>query len=380
MKTKANKILEPILYIDDEEQNLTGFKFTFYKDFKVFTALTEEEAWNVFEENTIKVVISDQRMPQISGIELLKKISDRFPSTILMLMTGYTDLQAIIDAINDVGIYKYIAKPWEKEDVKLILTNAIRSFNLGYENSKLIHDLRIAKEKAEESDRLKTAFLTNISHEIRTPLNGMLGFVNLMLENNKENEKAKIYDKYIQNGADELLAIIQNIVEMAEIQSDKSKIIVEDFDLNSLINDVKIEAEENDLFVNNPNISIKAITNSKKTTLSSDKTKIKEIYRHLIHNSLKFTQEGTIVFGFNILNDKIELFVTDNGIGIREKDLPNIFTRFWKAKHTDQLFRGLGIGLTIVKSYVEELNASIQVNSTLNEKTEFIIKIPSLKR
>ncbi|MCK5536830.1 MAG: response regulator, partial [Bacteroidales bacterium] len=75
MKTKANKILEPILYIDDEEQNLTGFKFTFYKDFKVFTALTEEEAWNVFEENTIKVVISDQRMPQISGIELLKKIS-----------------------------------------------------------------------------------------------------------------------------------------------------------------------------------------------------------------------------------------------------------------------------------------------------------------
>jgi signal transduction histidine kinase len=372
----TNKSFESILYIDDEEQNLTGFKFTFYKDFNVFTALTEEQAWNILEENIIKVVISDQRMPLISGIELLKKISIRFPDTILILMTGYTDLQAIIDAINQVGIYKYIAKPWEKEDVKLILNNAIKSFNLSYENSQLIHDLRISKEKAEESDRLKTAFLTNISHEIRTPLNGMLGFVNLMLENGKENEKFKVYNTYIQSGADELMAIIQNIVEMAEIQSDQTEVIIEDLEMNALINTLKIEIQGHEIFKANDNIKLKAIANDEQIIVKTDKIKIKEIYRHLLDNAIKFTEKGNIQFGYNVANSQLEIWVKDTGIGINPEDIPHIYTRFWKAQFDNKLYRGLGIGLTIVNSYVEELGGTISVYSIPNQLTEFRIVLP----
>jgi signal transduction histidine kinase len=204
----------------------------------------------------------------------------------------------------------------------------------------------------------------------------MLGFLNLMLEQTKGIPKFENYELYIRNGANELLDIIQNIVEMAEIQTEKTKTLVETFELNALINAIKQEFKSNDLYLDNPNVQFKCSTPDIQNTINSDKTKIKEIYRHLIHNALKFTSQGIVDFGYEINNSKLEIFVKDTGIGIKQEDLPHIFNRFWKGYFEDNLFRGLGIGLSITKSYVDDLHGEIYVISTPNQSTEFRVIIP----
>ncbi len=375
--TNNNRNLESILYVDDEQENLTGLKFSFYKDFTVHTAINEKSAWQVLDNNLIKVVISDQRMPEISGIQLLKKIRKKYPSIILILMTGYTDLQAIVDAINEIGIYKYIAKPWEKEDVKLIINNAIKSYNLEYENKKLIADLKKAKEQAEESDKLKTAFLTNISHEIRTPLNALLGFVNIIISDNPENERYKTFFSYISDASQELLSLIQRIVELAEIQSNKIELKIEKINLHSFLNEIRVHAFKYSEFLKNEKINFQLIfAKSEGIIFQSDKSILSEILKNIIDNAIKFTPEGKISLKYELKNEKIIFIVYDTGIGIRKDDLPFIYDRFWKASYKDKLHRGLGIGLTIVKNHIVAIGGTIEVKSKENEYTQFTIEIP----
>jgi len=374
--TNEKKLLENILYVDDEQENLTGFKFTLYKNFNIFTAIDKKHAFEILDNNHIKVVISDQRMPDISGIELLKLIKSKYPDIILILMTGYTDLQAIIDAINDVGIYKYIAKPWEKEDLKLIITNAIKSYNLEKENNKLILDLKTAKEKAEEADRLKTAFLTNISHEIRTPLNSLLGFVNIMLEENKNNSRYQQFFDFINEASESLLSTIDRIVELAELEVQATKLELSKIDIHSFLNGIRNEITKSEVY-KSKDIELKInFLNDSSPYITSDRRRLTEIFKIILDNSVKFTEKGTITISYNINSENIIFIIEDTGIGIRKEDLKHIFERYWKAYYKTKLYKGLGIGLTIAENYIKLLKGTVKVESEEGKYTRTIITLP----
>lgn len=138
-----------ILYIDDEENNLTSFKSTFRRDYHIYVAASGDEALDIMEKHNIQVVITDQRMPDMSGIEFLEKIVPLYPECMRMIMTGFSDMDAIIQAINKGNIYRYISKPWNREDLKITIDSALEVYNLKSQNKHLIDGLKEANQNLE---------------------------------------------------------------------------------------------------------------------------------------------------------------------------------------------------------------------------------------
>ncbi len=131
-----------ILYVDDEEHNLISFKAAFRRDYNVFTALSAKEGFEILKHNDIGLVITDQRMPEITGVQFLEKIVSEYPNTIRMILTGYSDIDAIVEAINNGHIYRYITKPWDYNELKIAIENAKQLYLLQLKNKKLIEELQ----------------------------------------------------------------------------------------------------------------------------------------------------------------------------------------------------------------------------------------------
>ncbi|WP_153796764.1 response regulator [Foetidibacter luteolus] len=138
-----------VLYIDDEAHNLTAFKASFRRVFSVFTAESAEQAGHILEQNDIHVILSDQRMPKMTGIEFFESILTKFPDPIRILITGYTDISAVIDAINRGQVYKYLTKPWNEDEVKNFITKAFEVYQLRKENVHLTEKLIDVNQKLE---------------------------------------------------------------------------------------------------------------------------------------------------------------------------------------------------------------------------------------
>ena len=146
-KTKS---LPPILYVDDEEDNLTVFNSAFRRDYEVHLALSGAEGLEILKEHEIQLIITDQRMPEMTGIQFLEKIIPEYPDCIRMILTGFSDIEAIIQAINTGRVYRYITKPWSKEELKINIDKALETFHLREQNRKLIEDLKEANQTLEQ--------------------------------------------------------------------------------------------------------------------------------------------------------------------------------------------------------------------------------------
>jgi serine phosphatase RsbU (regulator of sigma subunit) len=142
--------LPPILYIDDEKDNLTVFYSTFRRSFKVYLANSALEGLELMKKHTVHLVIADQRMPEMTGIEFLEQIKVKYPDCIRMVLTGFTDVEAIIQAINKGRVYRYITKPWRKEELKLTIDHALETYDLKQQNKKLFTDLEEANQSLEK--------------------------------------------------------------------------------------------------------------------------------------------------------------------------------------------------------------------------------------
>ncbi|MEP6683497.1 MAG: response regulator [Parafilimonas sp.] len=138
-----------VLYVDDEPHNLTAFKAAFRRDFNVFVADSAKNARKVIEENDIHIILSDQRMPVMTGIEFFESIIETHPEPIRILITGYTDINAVVDAINRGQVYKYLTKPWNEDDIRIFVTTAYEVFNLRRRNVELSKKLLDANRKLE---------------------------------------------------------------------------------------------------------------------------------------------------------------------------------------------------------------------------------------
>ncbi len=138
-----------ILYIDDEENNLISFKSTFRRDYHIHVASSGQQGLEIMEMHTIQLVITDQRMPDMSGIEFLEQIVPLYPDCMRMIMTGFSDLEAVIQAINKGNIYRYVSKPWNQEDLKITIDSALEVYNLKSQNKHLIDDLKEANQNLE---------------------------------------------------------------------------------------------------------------------------------------------------------------------------------------------------------------------------------------
>jgi serine phosphatase RsbU (regulator of sigma subunit) len=169
-----NNALQPILYIDDEKDNLTVFYSTFRRHFQVHLAESGKEGLELMKKDDMHLVIADQRMPEMTGIEFLEKIIPEYPDCIRMVLTGYSDVEAIIQAINKGRVYRYITKPWNKEELKITIEQALETFQLKRQNRKLVDDLQLANQTLEKKVKERTREITDSIKYARRIQNALL--------------------------------------------------------------------------------------------------------------------------------------------------------------------------------------------------------------
>jgi len=241
-------------------------------------------------------------------------------------------------------------------------------------------ELMVAKEHAEQSDRLKTSFLQNMSHEIRTPMNAIMGFSGLLANQFDNKAKLEQYSLIINQRCADLLQIINEILDVAKIESGQLPVTISECQLEPLLTEIELLFKEYQLRQNKHHIrfNVNYAFGAFDSTIQTDKTKLKQILINLIGNAFKFTDEGEINVSCQFNHDNSIVFsITDTGIGIPSEKLNFIFERFAQLESSpDRLYGGTGLGLSIVKGLIDLLDGSIWVDSVVGQGTTFSFSLP----
>lgn len=234
------------------------------------------------------------------------------------------------------------------------------------ERKHLENSLVAARNKAEESDRLKTAFLANMGHEIRTPLNAICGFADLLpVIDNPEDRNQMIAE--IQSNNRKLLRIIDGLVSMSKIEAGAKSLMMAKVDLNQLLQQMA------DTYQPTTNLPIQVQCPLPELKIESDREKVLEILDHLVQNAVKFTTEGEITLSYEVQGNQVRVNVADTGKGVAKADQARIFERFVKL---DEYIPGTGLGLSVVESLVKNLGGSVGVDSSLGVGSNFWFVLP----
>ena len=234
------------------------------------------------------------------------------------------------------------------------------------ERKHLENSLVAARNKAEESDRLKTAFLANMGHEIRTPLNAICGFADLLpVIDNAEDRNQMIAE--IQSNNRKLLRIIDGLVSMSKIEAGAKSLMMAKVDLNQLLQQMA------DTYQPTTNLPIQVQCPLPELKIESDREKVLEILDHLVQNAVKFTTEGEITLSYEVQGNQVRVNVADTGKGVAKADQARIFERFVKL---DEYIPGTGLGLSVVESLVKNLGGSVGVDSSLGVGSNFWFVLP----
>ena len=248
--------------------------------------------------------------------------------------------------------------------------------SISIQRKKAVQDLTAALKKAEENDRLKTAFLNNISHEIRTPMNAIIGFSGFLNEPELDASDRQEYTDIICKASKQLLSIIDDIINISTVEAGQEVYRAKETNLNSLLRNLlrqfKVKTSKNEVRFN-----LSAPLPEEFSNIITDETKLLQIITNLLNNASKFTHQGTISFGYTLQGDNLEFFVKDTGIGIDESLHEAIFDRFRQADSSiSREYGGTGLGLSISKAYVELLGGKIWLTSKPGEGTSFYFTIP----
>lgn len=255
----------------------------------------------------------------------------------------------------------------------------INMFALGLYRLKAEETLQDAKSKAEESDRLKSLFLSNMSHEIRTPMNAIVGFAEMLQDSDLNREqKNRFLDVIIKSG-DNLLRLINDIIDISKIEAGQLKFDYSDCLVNEMISDLETYFKQELIRQKKPqlNMYIQLGHPESDFALQTDCTRLKQILNNLIGNAIKFTDDGFIEFGYKLKGGSIEFFVRDSGIGIAADKQKLIFERFGQVQEAiSRNLSGTGLGLTISKNLVEMLGGELWVDSIPGEGSTFSFNLP----
>jgi signal transduction histidine kinase len=242
-------------------------------------------------------------------------------------------------------------------------------------------DLNVAKEKAEESDRLKSAFLANVSHEIRTPMNAIIGFSELLEDDDLDNDSRKLFTHTIRTRSADLLNIINDILDISRLESGTLVVDVSAGSISNELNElVTYYNTKNEKITKKPVVfKVENLLTKDQDIFSTDFNRLKQVLMNLIDNAFKFTEEGSIEIGCQLKNsNKVLFYVKDTGIGISKNKLGMIFGRFKQATeaHLTDKYGGTGLGLSISKGLIELLKGKIWVESEKGIGTTFFFTIP----
>ncbi|WP_179333766.1 chemotaxis protein CheB [Winogradskyella costae] len=234
-----------------------------------------------------------------------------------------------------------------------------------------------AKKTAEEANLHKNYFLANMSHEIRTPMNGVLGFSELLKNDSLTKDERFKYLEIIDGNSKQLLNLIDDIIDIAKIESNELKVSFKDCDVSTLIKNLEITYNQLKIAKHKKDIDFKTHIPVENLCIITDGQRLQQVVSNLLNNALKFSEKGEISFGFNVVDDNLKFFVKDNGMGIKKSKQIEIFERFKQLNYeSNAKYGGTGLGLTICKGILTLLGGDITVSSEENKGTLFEFTIP----
>ncbi len=393
--------LPRILFVDDEPNNLDMFEAAFFEFYDILLAHNAAEAKEVLAVNDVQVIISDQRMPQMNGAALLASARITYPDAVRILVTGFSDIEDAITAINDGKIHRYIKKPWNNTEFKLAIDEALQFYYVHKERDELLHtleqkvkartqELEAANQRLEiqntqlnDLNQEKTEILGIISHDLKNPLSAISGLTDVL--QNEEDFKPSAEEKkniflQIARAVQRMKELITNLLDADRLESGEMPVRLVTMPAGSmlqiLIDDYKTKALAKDLHLH--------LDIEQEYSVKADEQLYYQVCDNLISNAVKYSPRGNNIWvrmASGTLEDgrkAVRLAVRDEGPGISAEDQKRLFKRF--ARLSAQPTGGeysTGLGLSIVKKMVEAMKGKVWCESELGKGSTFIVELPA---
>lgn len=380
-----------LLIVDDEPDVAESLRHLFRRDYKVLTASSGPDALELLAEDEVHVILSDQRMPGMTGDVFLAQARTVRPDAVRMLFTGYADIQAVISAVNEGRIFRYILKPWDPLELESLVRQAADQYALIAERNRLLAELSeantrlvAANHELAEANELKGAFMEVASHEFNTPITLVLGLSELLrlLDSGRSEEEREVIDRIVASSR-QLAKLVSNTLTVMQRDDFRTRLRLEPVAFGPLLLDVVARVRP---FVANRQQELTTRIADNLGEFRVDSSKLEDAFLNLLTNAIKFTPDGgSLALDARLVDpDRAEIVVEDWGIGLEPRALRRLFepffTEFDPSRHSSGEFgfekRGLGLGLSIARQFVELHGGTIRATSTPGVGTRIAVQIP----
>lgn len=354
-----------ILIVDDQQENINLLANILGDEYTLYKARDGATALDILAEQGVHLILSDQRMPGMSGVELLEKAREIRPECIRMLITAYPDIQGAIQAINRGQVHRYVAKPFDSAELKLAIAREMEHLDLVLANRRLheemarmVDQLFKANRELRDLNQMKDQFLANCSHELKTPLVSGMGYLDLMLSGGlgKLDPRQEKGLQIAHRNLERLLGLIENLLALAKARFRPEELKLTRFDLKPLVDEC---VESLRARARKRSLRVRVTWPRRRPAVEADERKIHSVLTNVLANAEKFTPEDArIDLRFRAGRDgKVHVSVTDNGVG---PDGPKGEIQLFKTT-SDPRFAGLGIGLMLARQILQAHGCSIRL-------------------
>src|SRR5271157_1436938 len=385
---ERTRFYRKVLVVDDEPDVLRSVHDLLRIDYEVVTCQQASEALDHLKAATdVAVILSDQRMPGMTGVELLQQARLIRPETTRLLFTAYADIHTVIDAINQGQVFRYITKPWEAAELESVIRQAVERHDMIVEKNQLLAELQTANAKLTEANRLKGIFLEVASHELKTPVTVVLGLTDLWklsLADDATGPERQWVER-INAVARRLAKTVQRMFKLVENKEFGQTLNLEPVELEPLVREA---IEELTPYLEAREQRVEVEIEPQFGSIDADSSKIMDILINLLANAIKFTPDrGTIRVQAQSLEGNpgwVRVAIKDEGVGVHPSEQQYLFEPFFTGFDTlhhssgEYQFgkRGIGLGLCLVKTFVELHGGRVEVQSTPGRGSSFGFLLP----
>jgi two-component system sensor histidine kinase/response regulator len=351
-----------ILCVDDEVDNVDALERLFRRKYNVLKATSAAQALGLLAKHPVTVIISDQRMPVKTGVELLAESIATHPNAIRILLTGYTDIDSVVAAINNGQIYRYVTKPWDPVDLSNAIDKAVERFEIGAELIEKNRALEVALEELRTLDQAKNQFMVLVNHELKTPLTSMLSFTDLLNETSLDPEQKKMISR-IKTAANRLQDMINDSLEFISAETEQMKLDLKPVSAKTVFSDASVTDAVRAQSIERK-VAIKYDLENK--NVLCDEKAIRNVFRRVIHNAVKFASPGSAI----LVSGKVEgkglyrISIENEGPSIEPARIARLLKPFTLEENVMNHSVGTGMGLSICQAMLKHHGSSLDFSST----------------
>jgi signal transduction histidine kinase len=372
-----------VLVVDDEPASLRAIARALHDGSRVITVATAAQGLAALASEPIALMIVDQRMPEMAGTELLERAAVEHPETIRVLLTGYTGIDTLVEAINSGHVYYYLTKPWEPHELRLVVRRGLERYDVEADRRRLIRELEQACQRAQRQADQKGRLLALATHELGTPLHVLSNALVLMAETGVP-AAARSWLDTAHRSAEWLARGLAQMAMAARWRTGGLKLNPAPVDLTGVLREVRATFEHS---IGGRGLALKFDVPEVLPRITGDRLWLERALFNLISNAVRFTRDGgSVTVTAAAAAAAVEISVADTGVGIDASLLEEVFEPFSAAGgeihlHTSGRFefgsRGLGLGLAITKAIIEQHGGTISVQSQPGAGSRFTAMLPA---